>query len=157
MGIIFTRDKKEKLINKLYNSFYEKENLLTNIKIDDLTCDSIIVTKKGIFLFKIFINNEELSKFSLKDDLWTIDHNISIENPVKELGIFKDKLINVLNDPSLSKFIYICPIFNKLDRDYEEIIFTLKGFKKYIDKLEFIFNNEEINHYTELIKNISKE
>ncbi len=155
MGLIFTKDKKEKIINKIYNSFYEKENLITKIKFDDLECDAIIVTKKGIFIFEIITNSYSLDKYQLNDELWIIDENTSIKNPLIKLNLIKEKILEILNEYSLDNNIYLCPIFNKLDNDSEEIIFNLKGFKRYIEKIKNVFNNDEINFYTSLIKNKS--
>lgn len=155
MGLIFTKDKKEKIINKIYNSFYEKENLITKIKFDDLECDAIIVTKKGIFIFEIITNSYSLDKYQLNDELWIIDEKKSIKNPLIKLNLIKEKILEILNEYSLDNNIYLCPIFNKLDNDSEEIIFNLKGFKRYIEKINNVFNNDEINFYTSLIKNKS--
>lgn len=155
MGLIFTKDKKEKIINKIYNSFYEKENLITKIKFNDLECDAIIVTKKGIFIFEIITNSYSLDKYQLNDELWIIDENTSIKNPLIKLNLIKEKILEILNEYSLDNNIYLCPIFNKLDNDSEEIIFNLKGFKRYIEKIKNVFNNDEINFYTSLIKNKS--
>ena len=155
MGLIFTKDKKEKIINKIYNSFYEKENLIIKIKFDDLECDAIIVTKKGIFIFEIITNSYPLDKYQLNDELWIIDENTSIKNPLIKLNLIKEKILEILKEYSLDNNIYLCPIFNKLDNDSEEIIFNLKGFKRYIEKINNVFNNDEINFYTSLIKNKS--
>lgn len=155
MGLIFTKDKKEKIINKIYNSFYEKENLITKIKFDDLECDAIIVTKKGIFIFEIITNSYSLDKYQLNDELWIIDEKTSIKNPLIKLNLIKEKILEILKEYSLDNNIYLCPIFNKLDNDSEEIIFNLKGFKRYIEKINNVFNNDEINFYTSLIKNKS--
>ena len=150
MGIIFTKSKKEKLIIKLYNSFYEKENLIHDYKYNNDIVDAIIVTKKGIFLFKIFLNKDGLSKFNLREPLWMVDEVISIENPIKVLNDVKTHILDILNDTSLP--IFICPIFNKLDNDSEDLIFNIKGFRNFIDKLPQILNNDEINEFSKIIK-----
>ncbi len=155
MGIIFTKSKKEKVIIKLYNSFYEKENLIHDYKFNNDVADAIIVTKKGIFLFKIFLNKSELTKFSLKDPLWVVDSNLSIENPIKILNSIKDHILEILNESSLP--VFVCPIFNKLDNDSEDLIFNIKGFRNYIDKLPQILNNDDINEFTKIIKEDSEK
>ena len=150
MGVIFTKSKKEKVIIKLYNSFYEKENLIHDYKFNNDVADAIIVTKKGIFLFKIFLNESELTKFSLKDSLWVVDQNLSIENPIKILNSIKYHILELLNDSSLP--VFVCPVFKKLDSDSEDLIFTVKGFRNFIEKLPQILNNDEINEFTKIIK-----
>lgn len=150
MGIIFTKSKKEKLIIKLYNSFYEKENLIHDYKYNNDIVDAIIVTKKGIFLFKIFLNKDGLSKFNLREPLWMVDGVVSIENPIKVLNEVKTHILDILNDTSLP--IFICPIFNKLDNDSEDLIFNIKGFRNFIDKLPQILNIDEINEFSKIIK-----
>ncbi len=155
MGIIFTKSKKEKMIIKLYNSFYEKENLIHDYKYKDDLTDAIIVTKKGIFLFKIFLNKENLSKFNLKESLWVVDNIVSIENPIKTLNEVKNHIFDLLNDSTLP--IFVCPIFNKLDNDSEDLIFNIKGFRNFIDKLPQILNNDDINEFTKIIKEDSQK
>lgn len=150
MGIFFKKDKKEKLIDKLYNSFYEKENLIVNYKYLNDVVDAIIVTKKGIFLFLIYVNDIGITKFSLKKDIWVIDNEISIENPIKLLEKIKTHILSILHDDKLP--IFLCPIFNKLDNNYETDIFTIKDFRKFIDDIPLILESDEINEYTKIIK-----
>lgn len=164
MFSMFKKNYKEKISIKLWNSFFDKENVIYEYKINDYHVDLIIVTSTGIYLFLIY-SIKEIIKGKKEDDMWIEVTNIdqgnnvvkeevsSFLNPFINLNVVKKELEKILDKDFIP--IYIYPIFDNLKLDKQEIegeIYTLHTFKESIKGRKKVLTNEEINEYTKLIK-----
>lgn len=154
MGILFYKKTyKEKIIIKIWNSFFEKENLIENIKIDNKNIDLILVATSGIYLFKIFENKGKISgnNYNLK---WKEEKNngeiIEFLNPINELKEM-EKIINKKLNSSYE--MNLIPLFNE-SKSINESSFNIKKLKNFIEFKKHIFNVIEVNEITNKIKSI---
>lgn len=163
MGLFFFKPYKEKIANKLYDCFFEKENLIYNFKIakDDPHEFSIIVASSGIFIFYIGNNEGEIANyFKETDEFLKIDDNykgiVDIENPYLSLKEAEDYIKENFKE-NLNFVCYLIPLFNNLKKVKEDDkIFTIKTFKKILKNTTQIYNNREVDEITSLIKEINK-
>lgn len=164
MFSMFKKNYKDKISIKLWNSFFDKENVIYEYKINDYHVDLIIVTSTGIYLFLIY-SIKGIIKGKKEDDMWIEVTNVdqgnnvvkeevsSFLNPFINLNGVKKELEKILDKDFIP--IYIYPIFDNLKLDKQEIeeeIHTLHTFKESIKGRKKILTNEEINEYTKLIK-----
>lgn len=163
MGLFFFKPYKEKIANKLYECFFEKENLIYNFKIskDDLNEYTIIVASSGIFIFLIEnCEGEIASFFNQNDEILKIDDYykglITLKNPYLDLKEVEDYLKRNIKE-NLNIVCYLIPLFNNLKKVKEDDkIFTLKTFKKILKNTTQIYNNREVDELTSKIKEINK-
>lgn len=163
MGLFFFKPYKEKIANKLYDCFFEKENLIYNFKIskEDINEYTIIVTSSGIFIFFIGNNEGEIASFFHEndDELKIIDNYkglVNLKNPYKNLKEVEDYFKANLKG-NFKIVCYLIPLFNDLKKVKEDDkIFTLKTFKKILKNITQIYNNKEVDELTSLIKEINK-
>ena len=141
MGLFFFKPYKEKIANKLYDCFFEKENLIYTFKTDKDSKDefTIIVSSSGIFLFSIYKNEGEIASFfKKKDEFLKIDDlnngYISISNPYFNLIEVQDFIISNLKDKTdINLKFYLIPIFDNLKKLKEnDEVYSIKTFKKFL-------------------------
>lgn len=154
MSILFYKKTyKEKIIIKIWNSFFEKENLIENKSINNKNIDLILVATSGIYLFKIFQNKGNVIG-NINDEIWKEEKNngevISFQNPINELEEI-EKLINEKLNSSLK--MNLIPIFNE-SKNIPECAFNIKKLKNFVDNKKHILSVEEVNKITEDIKSI---
>lgn len=154
MGILFYKKTyKEKIIIKIWNSFFEKENLIENIKIDNKNIDLILVATSGIYLFKIYENKGKICGNN-NDLKWKEEKNngeiIEFLNPINELKEM-EKIINKKLNSSYE--MNLIPLFNE-SKSINESSFNIKKLKNFIEFKKHIFNVIEVNEITNKIKSI---
>lgn len=164
MGLFFFKPYKEKIANKLYDCFFEKENLIYTFKTDKDSKDefTIIVSSSGIFLFSIYKNEGEIASFfKKKDEFLKIDDlnngYISISNPYFNLIEVQDFIISNLKDKTdINLKFYLIPIFDNLKKLKEnDEVYSIKTFKKFLKNISQIYNNREVDELTNLVKEIN--
>lgn len=158
MGFIFNKSKKDKVVIKLWNSFWEKEKLIENYVFDNEKADAIIVTRTGIYLFKIFTEKGELTKYGLKDKYWIFNgkEQSTIINPIISLQKIENHLRNVFHDSNVP--IFICNIFSESKFTLNEYIYNVSSFRDSLLNNKKCLSNEDVNaYYDMIIKNNSEK
>ena len=135
--IFLTR--KEKIVNKLYNSLFVKEYILENLKIEEHNIDALIISNVGIFVFKILEYEEN-----------NIDKINEFKKEVENHSDFISSLINYKY--KVTPFV----IGDKLNKNNKEVT-SIEDFKDFVNNLKKIIPNNEIESIRKTILSLNNK
>lgn len=155
MGLLFTRKtKKEKVIDKIYNSFYVKENIIENFRINERDFDCIVISSYGLFIFRILTSKYEIKKNG--DNFFTLnekDEEVYLGNPFLELEKDKEIISKLINKEDLPFYLEVIIGKNKNFKVNEE--FGIGQFRQKLDKCRKCVENYVVDDVFKFIKNVS--
>lgn len=152
MGLLFSkRTRKQKVIDKIYNSFYVKENIIENFKIGENLFDCVVICSYGLFIFRILANKNEI--FRRENNFYTSDDRdleIDLGNPFIKLENDKKILLDLIKERKLPIYLELLIGKNKNIQLVEE--YGIRSFRTKINKYQKCVENIEIDELFKFIK-----